>query len=199
MNWITEMHNSINSPNRQQIWSTIEWDILLKFCQNSYWSRVWIVQEVLLARDFVVWCGSKSLNSDAMMSLASQQLFQDVKEEGFRRDEKHNVWLSNAIKMLHERSNWKSLMSESYPGFPLATILVSFDEMESTEARDRVYGLLGLCDPKELSDLGLVADYARPETELYEFLMKHFEATESERAVARLRPILLRGLEMELN
>ncbi|KAG5811351.1 hypothetical protein H9Q74_006055 [Fusarium xylarioides] len=37
---------------------------LSSICYRTYWGRVWIIQELYLARSFVVWCGAKSIPGD---------------------------------------------------------------------------------------------------------------------------------------
>ncbi|KAH8649820.1 hypothetical protein BX600DRAFT_441923 [Xylariales sp. PMI_506] len=39
---------------------------LLELCQRSYWSRVWVLQEIYLARTYVVRCGSKSISGTSI-------------------------------------------------------------------------------------------------------------------------------------
>ncbi|KAF5617316.1 heterokaryon incompatibility het-6 [Fusarium tjaetaba] len=35
---------------------------LLSLCHRRYWRRVWIIQELYLAKSYVVWCGHKSVS-----------------------------------------------------------------------------------------------------------------------------------------
>ncbi|KAI7769715.1 hypothetical protein LZL87_003205 [Fusarium oxysporum] len=37
---------------------------LFSLCHRTYWRRVWIIQELYLAKSYVVWCGAKSILSD---------------------------------------------------------------------------------------------------------------------------------------
>lgn len=37
-----------------------QWQALNSLCSRSYWSRLWIIQEVLLASDLLIQCGSLS-------------------------------------------------------------------------------------------------------------------------------------------
>lgn len=39
----------------------LEAEAIYKLCHRSYWKRVWIIQEIHLARDYVVWCGTKTI------------------------------------------------------------------------------------------------------------------------------------------
>ncbi|TAQ86636.1 hypothetical protein B7494_g5061 [Chlorociboria aeruginascens] len=39
-------------------WTTAQWEGFRYLSHHSYWNRVWIVQEVLLASSMAIWCGS---------------------------------------------------------------------------------------------------------------------------------------------
>ncbi|KAI1331957.1 heterokaryon incompatibility protein-domain-containing protein [Xylariaceae sp. FL0255] len=41
-------------------WTAAQWQGLQYLSHHSYWSRVWVVQEVLLAKNIILWCGGFS-------------------------------------------------------------------------------------------------------------------------------------------
>jgi hypothetical protein len=41
-------------------WSRSQAGAILLLCHNKYWSRIWIVQEVMVAKDIVICCGQCS-------------------------------------------------------------------------------------------------------------------------------------------
>ena len=45
---------------RHQRWNDLEGKAFLGLCHNRYWTRVWIVQELMLGKRIMVFCGSKS-------------------------------------------------------------------------------------------------------------------------------------------
>jgi hypothetical protein len=60
---------------------TLSWDeqleaSVLALCTRKYWTRVWIVQELLLAKDGTIYCGSKRLPWQTFQSFIT-----DVKED----------------------------------------------------------------------------------------------------------------------
>jgi hypothetical protein len=56
--------------------------------------------------------------------------------------------------------------------FPLDDLIERYKHMESTDARDKVYGLLGLVQYDELEKLGLSADYSKSPLEIYDRLLQ---------------------------
>jgi len=54
----------------------------------------------------------------------------------------------------------------------LLSLLEMYREMKSTDPRDKVFGLLGIADPKDLVSLGIEVDYRQDVTTIYTQLAK---------------------------
>lgn len=132
-------------------WLRIKWNAVDYLCGLQYWRRVWILQEVALARDPLLFCMSSSLSFSDTLSrvmawfdvLAYGRLpdpnfvlparwHHFIKEDGIRYDlvSGHwQVWMSQ-----HTKKDNASLWFTVFNSFDLTT----------TEPKDYVYGMLGL-------------------------------------------------------
>ncbi|WYZ43182.1 hypothetical protein EsH8_VI_000881 [Colletotrichum jinshuiense] len=133
------------------------WAALAWLLSRPWFTRVWCVQEIVLARSSVVYVGSCSLDwvklgvTAAWLSEQSLTSGYDVPSEleGLRWD--------NAYAMFDT-----SELSES----SFLDVLVYFRDHNATDPRDKVYGLLGLisCDALELFP---GVDYMKSTAEVY--------------------------------
>jgi hypothetical protein len=101
---------------------------------------------------------------------------------------------SDAVKIIHQSLVWDTL--PGIKGFPLGDLLIAFKHMESTDIRDKVYGLLGLVDDDELQSLGFFADYSKSGMELYASMLRsiqgyhHLQRKEFDKFASLLQHIL---------
>ncbi|KAH7384641.1 heterokaryon incompatibility protein-domain-containing protein [Pyrenochaeta sp. MPI-SDFR-AT-0127] len=124
---------------------------LVDLLNKSYWSRVWVVQEFVLAKSVEIWCGSLRADAAAFESLCRSEqpltgfsaLSQHIgNSQGwplfkYRRDFRHSRTYK---RELLGRRNSKSLKSN----FRLRDLLQSFATSQSSEVYDKVYGFLGI-------------------------------------------------------
>lgn len=122
---------------------------------RPYWSRIWVIQEVLLSKEAVVVLGGSS------------------------------VPLSNILKgqisgrtVTHVFPSWTQLTGPSVDGDGDAAseLLMKTASCHATDPRDRIFALLGLVQGAHLE--GLVADYTKASGDIYTgiaayFLLRH--------------------------
>lgn len=63
MEWMAKT-NELEENLRRSAWDSPERKAIELLCYRSYWRRVWIIQELYLARTHVVRCGTKSISGD---------------------------------------------------------------------------------------------------------------------------------------
>ncbi|EXL94669.1 hypothetical protein FOIG_12515 [Fusarium odoratissimum NRRL 54006] len=119
--------------------------ILNNFFSRSYFARLWIVQELLLAQSITFHCGETSLT-------VNNQSISLLYEKGV----KIPSWVRYAGKM---QSN-----TERSP-MDLRDLLIATSVCQVTDLRDKVFGLLGLVSAVEASDLS--PDYELMVREVY--------------------------------
>lgn len=151
---------------------------------RSWWTRVWVLQELAAARQVVFACGHKIVPERYMyLSLGILFAYRDLLMSGKLR--------INASDMLltFSRRQWSSWVEDSRPIaqlrcrefcrdaeknshlFTLKQLLrliclsSSEDSMGATDSRDRVYALLGLAS--DGPGLGIHVNYTLPAPEIY--------------------------------
>jgi hypothetical protein len=126
------------------------WDAVQTFFFRPWWTRVWTLQEFILSKEVVFYCGSKHLSRKVLDS----SLFA--------------IWLcSYAAKLPVENGSWSAAWSrrrllqwfkyrdgrklKDTGPMQLVSMLAYFSDHNSTIDHDRIYSLLGLAaDSKKL-------------------------------------------------
>ncbi|KAL8693587.1 MAG: hypothetical protein Q9218_001629 [Villophora microphyllina] len=121
------------------------WDGIGNLMRRSWWTRIWVVQEVLSSRKVYVWCGFKKIDFECF-----------VKLEEIRRNFAFRLIPTQPFANI--LSNWtlnQSIVTRG--GAPLFEWMADTHKFESTLRRDRIYAMLGLSS--EDSRGAIVPDY----------------------------------------
>ncbi|RDI78815.1 hypothetical protein Vi05172_g11237 [Venturia inaequalis] len=132
-------------------------DAISALCDRAYWSRLWVLQEIVLARNILVLCGPETCKWKAFEVLA------DVEE----REKLPDIFDLPAIRTIERRIAWHR---EGKPAKTLDYLLLygSPERLQCAEPRDKVFGLLGLLEHSPRAMLGVLeADYAKSATEIF--------------------------------
>ncbi|ORY18343.1 heterokaryon incompatibility protein-domain-containing protein [Clohesyomyces aquaticus] len=124
----------------RKIWNAAQGWSVLKLCERQYWRRMWIIQEVILAKEAVIHCGSKEIEWCKFW-----QTFQDLQTISEHGRAIHNpsvqaILDSPAVDIVKMRASWE----EGH--IPLSVLLQTCGHHESTDIRDKVYALLGIAN-----------------------------------------------------
>lgn len=116
---------------------------------HSYWERLWIVQECLLAGDTEIWCDRKSIFQWKDIDRLIQKL--DVGDETYRVGwtpyEKKARNLFNTKRELYDTLHPQPHGSGPYIfGLSMRDTLRRFGGQKCLDKRDKVYGLLGIIE-----------------------------------------------------
>lgn len=143
--------------------------------QREYWHRIWIIQEVTLAKDAVVLCGAKSVASDIFhavfralkwASVLSQRTrdYRDF-EKGLSTNFYENTALHTRRQYLYgdEPITLRSIVVPN--GRPSQRPFYS-----ASDPRDIVFGVLGIVT--EEGALGLSVDYKKTPTQVFTALTR---------------------------
>jgi hypothetical protein len=141
----------------------VAWRYLLELFSRQWFTRLWVVQEVALARDVVVLCGrSKFSWRDFEMTAEAfaAGLGSDVSELHLNSTDRHSFSSSNTC-LLHICRIRSWCQSNTYPpgfeeysvltsgvvhkrAYAPAVLLVVLRFFQVTDSRDKVFGILGL-------------------------------------------------------
>jgi len=120
-------------------WTKQDAQAVLQLYNRPYWSRIWIVQEMFLAKALVVFCGSKQCDWRALEDLNNDlQHLQATNFPGTVTEFK----TSRASKLVRARLSYHSGKNNSNH----VEHLVSFSDLnlKATNRLDKVYGVWGL-------------------------------------------------------
>ncbi|KAI1760776.1 HET-domain-containing protein [Hypoxylon sp. FL1150] len=174
--------------------------------QRPWFSRVWIIQELAMAKqDPLVVCGRRSVSWSTLMKacgFVAKEIFTDIgmvrrklrSDDGHstsRPDSKGNGGVGDVPEEEEEDieilAKWKiDMLDELYGamksqgGESLRKLLLISRSSEATDPRDRVYALLGMLKP-DRSDSpssrdSIVVDYRKPTAAVYADAVAHIFA-----------------------
>lgn len=128
------------------------WDSVLSFIHRPYWTRIWIIQENELAQRCVFLCGNEEIEGRQLFmafdNIHLAQILIDPTMSG------HPVM--EVIRFYTFRLGIRNIMRESKsPGLSrikmiqlLNDLMIETSSFDATDSRDRLYGLLGLLNPR---------------------------------------------------
>ncbi|KAH8766256.1 heterokaryon incompatibility protein-domain-containing protein, partial [Hyaloscypha finlandica] len=124
------------------------WKSLIHFCRRPYSSRLWIIQELVLARNIIIQCGKFNVSWDAVEHVFGQvpsttpwdQYNDDAHLHGDRHFWTFVLWGSVPYKIFMQRQDCvKGLQSHA-----LLENYCLYREAGCADTRDKLFGLIGL-------------------------------------------------------
>lgn len=174
----------VDSLSFGNVWTLEQAESVLRLCQRNYWRRIWIVQEVMLAKKAEIFCGSMYVAWYKLEELVND--LHRIFDRGLAHTRSaylrcaHGVLSSPAIVIA------KAISTQSGRKQSLVTLLELYRDQEATDIRDKVYALHGLAEDSE----DLLVDYRTSPRDLLTALLRH--ATSKMAQTAKGRKELLR-------
>ncbi|OAL48131.1 HET-domain-containing protein [Pyrenochaeta sp. DS3sAY3a] len=135
--------------NYKKLWSPRKAKAVLGLCERRYWKRIWIVQEIMLARKATVICGDQQVNWMKLQQLAIDLQMISDKGRAMHIIGVSNVLESPAMVIVRAKLQWDGSPQ------PLTSLLEQYHNQQSSDILDKVYALHGLA-----SDSNVIAiDY----------------------------------------
>jgi hypothetical protein len=155
-------------------------DMLDIFARLKYWSRLWIVQEVILAKDILVGWGNMFLPWQHIANLGLICAGRvPIRFESFVHvSQRTNEYEENWVKFVMERAQRNlSLRDPGHSPAPvgglkppsLYSLITTFVGQQCFNPRDKVVGLLGLLP----NHAAYLADYEKPIDEYFREVCKY--------------------------
>ena len=126
--------------------------------QRPWFQRVWIIQEIGVARDVMLLCGEDELSWQGFVAALSY--FSNFENDNFHRLDDGLL----ATPSLADLSRTEFAEGQSKDLF---TLLVRHRRSLATDSRDKVFGLYGLAATSNVEQLGVPVDYHRGVRETY--------------------------------
>ncbi|UZP45207.1 hypothetical protein NXS19_013019 [Fusarium pseudograminearum] len=156
LRWFCHMNARIDettpesAPEPTQTGSSVR-DLAIELCNDAYWKRLWIIQEIVLAREIKVCFGN--------CAIEWRHFTQFLVTNGLGSE--------GPMKLERQRQ-------DKYTGSnTLLHLLRTHREAECQDRKDKVYGLLGMAS----DDRGFVIDYNKSLFEIWtdvmEFMNRH--------------------------
>lgn len=133
------------------------WAALVRFLQRPWFSRVWVIQEVMLARKTMFCCGDYSIDSEIL-----KDALEVLSALNFPEEAGGMLWM--AVQQLFE----VELDREENNGSQLLTdLLLRTAHAKATDARDKIYALYGIVQKTHGKPPLVAVDYKQPTASLY--------------------------------
>jgi hypothetical protein len=155
---------------------------LITLFQRPYWTRIWTVQEFLRAGDLLLMCGHSAIYwaelavfyrlyrffIDSMLALDCRYaLLPSIFGPADRYIEhKFNAaWPHISEDTDFPRSGWQGYLYP--PQWPLDAVLFNFSHLDCGDARDKIFGLLGIVQEQDR----VTVDYSKPAHHIFRTVM----------------------------
>ena len=141
----------VDAPKRPSLDLQSAFDGILN---RSYWTRMWIVQEIYLAKELVAGCGNYFVQWDALRDLLDLSSYIDMPDE--KDSTKATAWPIIQQRMNRGGEGGRILKRR------LDKNILDFGDRNCSDIRDRVYSLLSI----SWTDHPLPVDYSIDSDEL---------------------------------
>ncbi len=131
------------------------WDILKELFANEYWRRLWIVQEIVKAKDVKVLCGRVLMSWDLMEYVASNvtNVYTPQWLPGYSGQISPGAIAFDMINTIRQEARREpSAESQDYSTFSLGELIKWTWDSKTSEPLDRFFSLLGLTNPSSYTD-----------------------------------------------
>jgi hypothetical protein len=140
---------------------------LISLFVRPWWSRVWMVQEVITSSSVVVICGSSSTPFEKFVDLRKFQLPQEL-----QRDFQSVIQPIEQMPFGDLLWLWDQLRLKIFQGrATLFSLMMAMRKLQSTDPRDKVYSALALC---RKNDRSFIPDYSQSYLSIYTEAMQLF-------------------------
>ncbi|RSL73493.1 hypothetical protein CEP51_011755 [Fusarium floridanum] len=173
-------------------------DLQTLLCR-PWWTRVWVLQEAILAKKITLYCGQRHVDWTLfrvylflLMASANGSVPRpsELSKNGFRVPMVQWEFVASAqqtfIFFFMQRA---SGYAHKIPGLSLANFLSLTIEFAATDPRDRLFALVSLLPDDSSERLALWPDYVLKKRRLYIKTAKHFLETTNSLEVITARPL----------
>ncbi|RTE72596.1 hypothetical protein BHE90_012986 [Fusarium euwallaceae] len=121
-------------------------DAIFSLFSRVYWRRIWIIQEVLLAREIRIVCGPRCMNWNKLNNFFGGMEFSMLQSGSQFHGSQRVSKIMNApgYILVKEKAFLETNPQLKEQGAPISDLLLSFGGFQCRDRRDKVYGMLGL-------------------------------------------------------
>ncbi len=147
---------------------TAQLQALSRLFQREYWMRMWVLQELTVAKSIMLYCGDDSISGEALVRV--QELLVRIRNSGMTYHDLLQAMDNDVFGMdvvgdegLLKIQEWNASASKQDLSF--CECLMLHADRSATDPRDLIYGLANIANEK--SKYHVSVDYALSVRELY--------------------------------
>ena len=140
-------------PSECEFSTDATWKSLIWFYSHSYFTRVWVVQEISANKERLLHCGLEEIEWERIDLVAGYIIMETAFSKSFGFTDTYCWWVSTVTELTRNPKKWLSMLY-------LASTYSCLD------ARDVIYGLRGLMELSDGGDL-FDPDYSKSTLEVY--------------------------------
>jgi hypothetical protein len=177
----TAIDASVRKPWTEEEWVALGlpplkdsiWAQMARFLSRPWFRRVWIIQEVLAAKEIYVICGLWLVNARSVFEATYEANMHGLPHSGTRGP--HDELLQRPVLLAGKQLEFMvglglcGILESDRPS-TLLDLLEGTRNAQATDPRDRVYALLNLC--KDAVEPRIAPDYTIDVEQTYEFLAR---------------------------
>jgi ankyrin repeat protein len=118
-------------------WKSPAASAIRSICVRSYWNRLWIFQELLLARQAVIMCGSRCIPLQAFRNFVLKISSYNISDHAADQFELQCVRESPAVNIMHYIAQRRTESS-------ILDLMIVTRELRCSDIRDRVFAVLNV-------------------------------------------------------
>jgi Heterokaryon incompatibility protein (HET) len=142
------------------------WQAILDLCCRGYWTRLWIIQEIVLAKDVLLLCGESSLPwVEFSRAFTAISFLRKVEGDAFLASKVHQ---SPAARLEPRRGDRQGTVLSPHL---LYDLFLAHRKSQCADPRDKIFGLQGLA--KECCKSGTPVDYTLSPGAVCGYLLHH--------------------------
>ncbi|KAH7068499.1 heterokaryon incompatibility protein-domain-containing protein [Paraphoma chrysanthemicola] len=140
------------------------WPSLRALFVVQYWTRIWCVQEVFLAPKKILYFGTEEIDGKSFRDFTDWWARENFRHTGggLSRTKEQIIMQNSGISQAHTTFIHQSLNAKD-----LFLVCDQFNNLDATNPRDKVYGVLGLWRPPSASHRPIEVDYNKSVAEVY--------------------------------
>jgi hypothetical protein len=125
-------------------WSAAKARAMLALCERMYWKRIWIIQEIMLAKHARILCGNRQVDWERLSEFMDDLRAVLERNGAIRITGVSDILESTAAGIVRAKSQWSKSPQT------LASLLELYRDQKSTDLRDKVYALHGLAHDSDV-------------------------------------------------
>lgn len=138
------------------VWNEDHLHAAITICTRPYWSRIWIVQELLLAKGVRLWCGMHEIRDRRFWKVAQKCDQKWRRYSGMMPEEMYNDFFQGKSRVLVGEAGLLSGSRRSRHN-GLFDLLNTYSHNLCTDPLDRIFGLQAIVHPQQR----VLIDYSR--------------------------------------